>query len=64
MDARIKEYNRAINEIAETEGVKYFDLYSATKTAFQENPQKYYSYDKFHPSSEGYIFWGNLIDVN
>ncbi len=63
MDLRIREFNRVIEEVAMEKQIKYFDLYSASNPYFEKNPKQYYSPDKFHPSDQGYILWGNLINV-
>lgn len=64
MDLRIREFNRVIKQTAGEKQIKYFDLYSSSNAAFKQNPDKYYSIDKFHPSDAGYILWGNLINAD
>lgn len=64
MDLRIRDFNRVIEQTAEEKQIKYFDLYSASNASFKQNPDKYYSIDKFHPSDAGYILWGNLINAD
>lgn len=62
MDSRIKKFNRVIQETASLKTVKYFDLYIQTKDYFKKG-SNLYSSDWFHPSSKGYILWGNLINL-
>lgn len=64
MDYRIKRYNEILLEIAKSKKIKYFDLYTSSFKNFKVNQDIYYSYDGFHPSSAGYIFWGNLLNAD
>ena len=64
MDYKIQDFNKVIQEVSEEKQVEFFDLYSASKKPLSENPDKYYSIDEFHPSDEGYILWGDLINGN
>jgi len=64
MDQRIRKFNKIIEQVALEKNVGYFDLYNATSKPFSDYPDKYYSIDKFHPSNEGYVLWGNLINGN
>lgn len=63
MDARIKEFNLILKDLADKKGIEYFDLYTPTKEYSVKNPD-FYSKDQFHPSEKGYIFWGDLISAD
>jgi acyl-CoA thioesterase I len=64
MESRIKEYNEILKELASSENLNYFDLYSASYNQFKNQPEIYYSYDQFHPSGQGYLLWGEMIGGN
>jgi len=59
-DARTKEYNKIIQELALKYNVKYIDLYTPTESLFKTNGS-HYAADFFHPSAEGYKIWADLI---
>lgn len=58
---RIKKYNMIISEIAKERQLTLVDLYDKTREPFQNNQDKMYSIDKFHPSADGYALWADLI---
>ncbi len=64
MDERIKEFNEVIKEIAQGKNIELVDLYTKSYEPFKNNQKLYYSIDNFHPSGEGYILWGDLINGN
>ena len=48
---------------AEKHGIHYVDLYEGPgKDAFGADIERYYSPDKFHPSSEGYGLWYSKLE--
>lgn len=62
-ELRTKQFNEIINKISLEKNVKYVDLYSQTNQLFKKN-NRLYSSDQFHPSSEGYKLWGELINAD
>jgi lysophospholipase L1-like esterase len=67
LNIRTKQFNKVILGLVNTMDVnnriKFIDLYSNTYKLQKENPN-YYSSDLFHPSNEGYILWGEIINAN
>lgn len=63
IDWYTKEYNLQISKIAQEKGMRLVDLYAKTRNDFNNRPNAYSS-DLFHPSEEGYILWGQLIDAD
>ena len=67
LDVRTRQFNKVIYDLVSTMNVdkrlKFIDLYKSTYKLSKENP-KYYSSDLFHPSGEGYVIWGNIINAN
>jgi lysophospholipase L1-like esterase len=65
LNYRTQQFNKVIsglvNNVSDSNRVKLVDLYNKTY-AVQKQDQKYYSSDFFHPSDDGYIFWGQMID--
>ncbi len=59
-DLRTKRYNAVIEELTKKYNVKYIDLYTPTKDLFSNNGT-YYASDFFHPSTQGYKIWADLI---
>lgn len=62
-DAKTKELNEVIKNLATKYNITYIDLYSPTKEEFVKS-NSYYSKDLFHPSAKGYAFWANIIYAN
>ncbi len=60
-DYQIKQYNRVLTRISEANKIILIDLYNPTKDNFSKQPN-FYSNDNFHPSEEGYLLWGTLVD--
>ncbi len=58
INLRTQSYNQVLRSVARDANVEYIDLYSLTH-GFDG-----YSEDLFHPSDQGYLRWGELIDVN
>src|SRR5680860_367827 len=59
-------YNEIIISLAEKYDLRYIDINNPTFTQSQKN-EGYYSRDLFHPSSEGYRLWAQIIydnDIN
>jgi lysophospholipase L1-like esterase len=63
LDMRTKQFNNVIAELGHNDHIKYVDLYSQTRQPFIENPS-YYASDHFHPSGEGYLLWGKIINAD
>ncbi len=59
-DARTKEFNKIIKNLAEKFELRYIDLYTPTVSLFKQDGS-HYSRDLFHPSSAGYKIWADLI---
>lgn len=53
------EYNKIIKELAQTNNVKYINLYTPTEDIFRS--ATLYSTDLFHPSAKGYELWSEII---
>ena len=64
-DYQTKQYNEVISNLAVKYSVKYIDLYTMTEELFKMNGP-HYAADFFHPSSQGYKIWADLIyaDIN
>ena len=58
-DARTKEFNEIISNVAKEYRLPMIDIYQS-KTVFKHD-KLYYSADQFHPSTKGYELWANLI---
>ncbi|MFA5933208.1 MAG: SGNH/GDSL hydrolase family protein [Microgenomates group bacterium] len=56
-----KQYNQALFRVARKYNVSLIDFYTPTKNQFSRQPN-FYSVDSFHPSGEGYIMWGSLLN--
>ena len=63
LDARTKQFNKVIEELGHNDRIKLIDLYIPSRQPFSEN-LSYYASDHFHPSSEGYMFWGKVINAD
>lgn len=63
LDARTKQFNKVIKELGHNDRIKLIDLYIPSRQPFSENPS-YYASDHFHPSGEGYMFWGKIINAD
>lgn len=59
-DARTKEFNEIIKELAVKHSIQYIDLYSPTVALFKHSGN-HYSPDLFHPSAIGYNLWAEII---
>ena len=59
-DARTRQFNRIIAELAATYDVNYIDLYAPTANLFKKAGE-HYSADLFHPSASGYKIWADII---
>jgi lysophospholipase L1-like esterase len=64
-DARTKEFNKIIKELADKYTVNYIDVYAPTVDLFKTSGD-HYSRDLFHPSASGYKLWADIIyaDIN
>ncbi len=59
---RVNAFNKVIKDLAVKYGVHYVDITSPTlQISKKDGP--YYAADKFHPSSEGYKMWADIIYV-
>lgn len=67
LDFRTKQFNKVISEVVanvnSSERVKLTDLYTQSNETSKQNTN-YYSSDLFHPSNEGYLLWGKIINAN
>lgn len=63
LDIRIRQFNKVIAELGHDDRIKHIDLYTSTRQSFLENPG-YYASDHFHPSGEGYMFLGKIINAD
>lgn len=63
LNARTKQFNTIISEFGSTERVQLIDLYSGLRQPFVKNPA-YYASDRFHPSGEGYLLFGKIINAD
>jgi lysophospholipase L1-like esterase len=64
-DARTREFDKIIKELADKYSVNYIDLYAPTVDLFKTSGD-HYSRDLFHPSASGYRLWADIIyaDIN
>lgn len=60
-DYYTRRYNKIIATVCSKKNIMMIDLYTTTKEKFVKQTG-FYSDDQFHPSGEGYQFWGQLID--
>ncbi|MFA6995380.1 MAG: SGNH/GDSL hydrolase family protein [Patescibacteria group bacterium] len=63
LDARTKEFNKIIKQLANKYSVSYIDLYTPTVALFKTSGA-HYSVDLFHPSATGYKIWADIIYDN
>ena len=63
LDIRTRQFNKVIAELGHDDRIKHIDLYTPTRQPFLENPD-YYASDHFHPSGEGYMFMGKIINAD
>ncbi len=63
LDLRTRQFNDALKNLPEIKNVNFIDLYTRSREQFLLD-KNLYSSDLFHPNNQGYIFWGNLINVN
>ncbi|PIS22751.1 hypothetical protein COT50_00250 [candidate division WWE3 bacterium CG08_land_8_20_14_0_20_41_10] len=67
LDMRTRQFNKIILEVGQGGGlggrVKIIDLYSPMCQPFLVD-SKYYASDHFHPSDEGYLLWGKIINAD
>lgn len=55
-------YHRAFQELADSVGITYVNLYTEPhEDPFIKEPVRYLAVDKFHPSSDGYGLWFDRI---
>lgn len=57
---KIKQYNKAIAEVAEATGAKLINIETGSAQQLGLSSDNY-SIDRFHPSDKGYQLWANLI---
>ncbi len=66
LDLRTKQFNNIISTVVNTKEqagrIRYVDLYKNTYLISKQD-LKYYSSDQFHPSGDGYILWGQIINA-
>ena len=48
-------------QVSKFNQIKIIDVYELARQPFLDNPDKYFSKDKFHPSKDGYQIWVDLI---
>lgn len=63
LDARTRQFNSVVAGFAGRERVKLVDLYGGSRQPFLDNPA-YYASDGFHPSGEGYLLFGKIINAD
>lgn len=61
-DSKTREFNVILENICTGKNITLIDLYTPTKEFSKKID--FYSEDGFHPSSEGYLLWGNLLKDN
>ncbi|KKR79642.1 MAG: hypothetical protein UU73_C0003G0308 [Candidatus Daviesbacteria bacterium GW2011_GWA1_41_61] len=62
LNFRIRQFNEDIAQIAQEGNLHLEDLYTQTKKLSSQ--PGFYSADLFHPSAEGYILWGQIINAD
>ena len=63
LDIRTKQFNKILEKFNYTDRIKLVDLYTPTRWTSSVD-SKYYAADHFHPSGEGYLFWGKIINAD
>lgn len=68
VDLRIRQFNSIIALLISEKqksftNLKFVDLYDQTKQQFSQN-SGLYSIDNFHPNSQGYKLWSQVIDAS
>ena len=63
LDLRTKQFNKVIEEYKGRDRIRLVDLYGSSGPSFSYRPE-FYASDHFHPSDEGYLFWGMVINAN
>jgi lysophospholipase L1-like esterase len=57
------EYHRWFRKVAKRRGATYVNLYLPRKVDyFLDEPERYFSEDGIHPSSDGYVLWFNKVE--
>jgi acyl-CoA thioesterase I len=57
---QIIAFNRKLEEIASSNGITVFDIYTITHERLPSHPE-YFSEDGFHPSDKGYALWAEQM---
>ena len=57
---QIVQFSRRLEEIANSQGVIVFDIYTITTEELTAHPE-YFSSDGFHPSDAGYEMWAQQM---
>lgn len=63
LDSKTKLFNDVIKKEVKDKDIRHVDLYKQTAELFKK-ASNLYSEDQFHPSKEGYLLWGKIINAN
>ena len=58
---RGERLDEEVREAAAATGVTYVNIASETAAPFDEDPDRYYAEDDFHPSDAGYRLWAEAV---
>lgn len=62
-DYQTQKFNDIIFSLSKGDRIKFIDLYSQTHQQFFYQTD-FYSSDLFHPSGQGYLLWGQIINAD
>jgi lysophospholipase L1-like esterase len=58
---RARRLDREVRGAAEAAGATYVDIAGVTADPFDEDPDRYYAADEYHPSDAGYALWAAAV---
>ncbi len=61
LSGRAKHLNQVTQSILDQNDIKLVDVFDRTREGFLNDPVKYFSEDKYHPSQVGYSSWAESI---
>lgn len=59
--ARAEQLDDVVADVARDRGAAYVDIAGETGPAFRDDPDRYFSADRYHPSDAGYARWAAAV---
>ncbi len=56
-----RRLDEVVEAVAHDEELRYVDIAASTGPAFRDEPSRYFSADRYHPSDEGYRLWADAV---